>query len=97
MGSSAARPAIAADARAKAAGFGMCKKNAEMNAEIRPNKASPYNPPGVAARQILHHADIPRPEEPAEIAERVDPRDRAGGRVPVRNIGGIDQNGPLEP
>jgi hypothetical protein len=45
MGSSAARSAIAADARAEAAGFGMCKKNAEMNAEIRPNKASPYNPP----------------------------------------------------
>ena len=29
----------------EAAGFGMCRKNAETNAEIRPNKASPYNPP----------------------------------------------------
>src|SRR5690348_15256691 len=28
-----------------AAGFGMYRKNAETNAEIRPNKASPYNPP----------------------------------------------------
>jgi len=34
MGSSAARSAIAADARAEAAGFGIGKKNAEMNAEI---------------------------------------------------------------
>jgi hypothetical protein len=31
---SAARSAIAADARAEAAGFGIGKKNAEMNAEI---------------------------------------------------------------
>src|SRR5438105_2832018 len=29
----------------EAAGFGMCRKNAETNAEIRPNKASAYNPP----------------------------------------------------
>jgi hypothetical protein len=45
MGSNATRSAIAANVGAEAAGFGMCKKNAEMNAEIRPNKASPYNPP----------------------------------------------------
>jgi hypothetical protein len=41
MGSNATRSAIAANVGAEAAGFGMCKKNAE----IRPNKASPYNPP----------------------------------------------------
>jgi hypothetical protein len=42
---SAASNAPKAGTEAEAAGFGMCRKNAEMNAEIRPNKASPYNPP----------------------------------------------------
>jgi hypothetical protein len=42
---SAVSSAPNAGTEAEAAGFGMCKKNAEMNAEIRPNKASPYNPP----------------------------------------------------
>src|SRR6185312_7256153 len=35
---------------------------------------------GEAAGRVLHEADPPRPEEAAEIAERVDPGDAGGER-----------------
>ena len=35
----------ASGARATRLGSGMCRKNAQTNAEITPNSASPYNPP----------------------------------------------------
>ena len=60
-------------------------------------QGQPVQPAGEAARQVLHQPDIPGAEEAAEIAERVDPRDAPAAAVPVRNIGGIAQNGPLEP
>jgi hypothetical protein len=54
-------------------------------------------PAGEAAGQVLGPTDERRTEKPAEIAERVDPAMPAAAAPPVRNIVGIDQNGPLVP
>src|ERR1700730_4170817 len=73
MGSSAARSAIAADARAEAAGVRDVQKERRDERGNQTEQGQPVQPARVAARQILHHPDIPGTEEAAEIAERVDP------------------------
>ena len=53
---------------------------------------------GEVAGQVLHVAHVVGADDAAEIADRVDPRKPcAASAVPLRNIGGMAKNGPLEP
>ena len=84
--------------RSAATARGMRSQNSEITDETSAQSRQRVEPAGVAARSDPRPADHGRAEEAAEIAERVDPGDARGRRrAPVRNIVGIDQNGPLVP
>src|SRR4051795_3741129 len=60
-------------------GRGRVRDVEEQGAYHRGNdaeKGEPVEAAGVAIGQILDHPDIPRPEETAEVSDRVDPGNR---------------------
>src|ERR1700724_22779 len=55
--------------------FGICRKNAQTKAEIRPNKASPYNPPAKLPVQSFikptYHGPKKPPRLPSELIQEM--------------------------
>src|SRR4051812_17524896 len=78
-------------------GFGICRKNAHTSAATKLSNASPNNPPAklpvASFITPIHHGPKKPPRLPIELIHAID----AAAAVPVRNMGGIDQNGPFEP
>src|SRR5580693_10433685 len=78
-------------------GLGMCRKSAQTIAATRHSKARPNRPPAklpVASFMTpTYQAPKKPPRLPIELIQAMPP----ASAVPLRNIGGIAQNGPLEP
>ena len=77
--------------------FGICRKNAQTKAEIRPNKASPYNPPAKLPVQSFIKPTYHGPKKPPRLPSELIQAMPAAKPAPARNIGGMAKNGPLEP
>src|SRR3984893_9840636 len=77
--------------------FGICRKNAQTKAEIRPNKASPYNPPAKLPVQSFIKPTYHGPKKPPRLPSELIQAMPTAKPAPVRNIGGMAKNGPLEP
>src|ERR1700730_7087475 len=80
-----------------ACGSGYAGSNAQTKAEIRPNKASPYNPPAKLPVQSFIKPTYHGPKKPPRLPSELIQAMPAAKAAPVRNIGGMAKNGPLEP
>src|SRR5271166_859754 len=94
FGQSACDPAICARART---GLGMCRKNAHTKEEIAHSKAKPYRPPAKLSVRSFTTPTYQGPKNPPRLPIELIQAIEAAAAVPVRNIGGIAQNGPFEP
>jgi hypothetical protein len=94
---SPADPAARTGAAGKARAVGMCKKKAQTNAEISPSNASPYRPPEKLPVTSFITPTYQGPKKPPRFPIELIQAMAAAAAVPVRNIGGIAQNGPLDP
>src|SRR4029077_18748554 len=76
---------------------GIWRKKAQTNAEISPSNASPYRPPEKLPVASFITPTYQGPKKPPRLPIELIHAMAAAAAVPVRNIGGIAQNGPLEP
>src|SRR5262245_8164492 len=76
---------------------GMCKNKAQTAAAMKHSSARPYRPPAklpvASFMNPTHQGPKKPPRLPMELIQAMVP----AAAVPVRNIGGIAQNGPFEP
>jgi hypothetical protein len=80
-----------------AAGLGICRKNAQTKEAIRPNKANPYSPPAKLPVASFITPTYQGPKKPPRLPSELIHAIEAAAAVPVRNIGGMAQNGPYDP
>ena len=76
---------------------GICSHSAETTAAISANAASAKSPPAKLPVTSLTQPTMDGPKKPPRLPNELIQAMLAAAAMPVRNIGGIDQNGPLLP
>src|ERR1700733_10937492 len=75
----------------------MWRKKAQTKADTNPNNASPYRPPEKLPVASFITPTYQGPKKPPRLPIELIQAIAAAAAGPVRNIGGIAQNGPFEP
>src|ERR1700760_3369062 len=73
------------------------RQRAQITADTIPNIASPYRPPAKLPVASLAKPTYQGPKKPPRLPRELIQAIAAAAAGPVRNIGGIAQNRPLEP